>query len=105
MNKVVLVSQLVVCLVSLIINAAVSQNVDLPRFLPNHGNSVYQADGLLRSWPAGGPKKLWQREIGWGKAAVVEVMGCPQQPTLANGRMYIRGNRVVACYQMAERMP
>ena len=50
-------------------------STDLARFLPNHGNSVYQATGLLRKWPAEGPKKLWQVEIGWGKSAVVEAGG------------------------------
>ncbi len=48
---------------------------DLPRFLPNDGNCVYQAKGLLRKWPAGGPKELWRVEVGWGKSAVVEVGG------------------------------
>ena len=50
-----------------------SENTDLARFLPNHGNSVYDLTGLLREWPADGPKKLWEVEIGWGKAAVVEA--------------------------------
>jgi len=50
-------------------------NTDLPRFLPNHGNSVYSATGLLRRWPPEGPKKLWRVEIGWGKSAVVEAGG------------------------------
>ena len=48
---------------------------DLPRFLPNSGNSVYAASGLLRSWPAAGPRELWRAEVGWGKSAVVEVAG------------------------------
>lgn len=48
---------------------------DLPRFLPNHGNSVYEIGGLLREWPPEGPKELWRAEIGWGKSAVVEVGG------------------------------
>jgi outer membrane protein assembly factor BamB len=48
---------------------------DLERFLPNHGNSVYQARGLLRRWPPGGPRELWRREVGWGKSAVVEAHG------------------------------
>jgi outer membrane protein assembly factor BamB len=50
-------------------------STDLERFLPNHGNSVYQVTGLLREWPAEGPKRLWQVEIGWGKSAVVEADG------------------------------
>jgi len=48
---------------------------DLLRFLPNDGNSVYNATGLLRRWPAEGPKMLWQADIGWGKSAVVEAHG------------------------------
>jgi len=48
---------------------------DLPRFLPNHGNSVYPASGLLRKWPAEGPGELWRTKIGWGKTAVVEAGG------------------------------
>lgn len=48
---------------------------DLERFLPNHGNSVYPATGLLRQWPAEGPKELWRAEIGPGKSAVVEARG------------------------------
>lgn len=48
---------------------------DLLRFLPNDGNSVYHATGLLRQWPPEGPKMLWQAEIGWGKSAVVESNG------------------------------
>lgn len=51
------------------------RNTDLPRFLPNGGNSVYQAKDLLRRWPADGPKELWRTEIGWGKSAVVEAGG------------------------------
>jgi len=50
-------------------------NRDLERFLPNHGNSVYAARGLLRQWPPGGPRELWRVEIGWGKSAVVEADG------------------------------
>lgn len=51
------------------------QKTDLERFLPNHGNSVYNVTGLLREWPPEGPKQLWRKEIGWGKSAVVEAKG------------------------------
>jgi len=50
-------------------------NSDLLRFLPNDGNSVYEAKGLLRQWPAEGPKQLWRAEIGYGKSAIVEAGG------------------------------
>ncbi len=55
--------------------AVQAANTDLERFLPNHGNSVYPAMGLLRQWPPEGPKELWRTEIGWGKSAVVEANG------------------------------
>jgi hypothetical protein len=37
-----------------------------------------------------------------GRMALGIELGRPQQPTLANGRMYIRGNREVICYQLTE---
>lgn len=54
---------------------AAEKNGDLLRFLPASGNSVYPAQGLLRRWPAGGPKELWRVEVGHGKSAVVESEG------------------------------
>jgi outer membrane protein assembly factor BamB len=42
------------------------------RFLPNDGNNVYPATGLLRQWPAEGPKELWRTTIGDGKSAVIQ---------------------------------
>lgn len=48
---------------------------DYARFLPNNGNDVYEAKGLLRSWPAAGPKELWRIQLGVGKSAVVESGG------------------------------
>ncbi|NLF69906.1 MAG: PQQ-like beta-propeller repeat protein [Candidatus Anammoximicrobium sp.] len=48
---------------------------DLLRFLPNDGNSVYPATGLLRQWPPEGPPMLWRADVGWGKSAVVEAHG------------------------------
>jgi len=37
-----------------------------------------------------------------GRVSIGIELGRPQQPTLANGRMYIRGNTSVICYQVAE---
>jgi hypothetical protein len=42
---------------------------------------------------------------GWqelGRMKLNMDLGRPQHPTIANGRMYIRGNQWVACYQIAE---
>lgn len=55
--------------------APAAENQDLPRFLPNTGNCIYEARGLLRKWPVAGPKELWRVEIGLGKSAVVESRG------------------------------
>ncbi len=65
------------CMVGLARWASAEEPVrtDLHRFLPNHGNSIYEVTGLLRSWPADGPKLLWQSPVGWGKSAVVEADG------------------------------
>ena len=61
--------------VSALARAGEAENTNLERFLPNHGNTVYHAPGLLRQWPEKGPKELWRVEIGWGKSAVVEANG------------------------------
>jgi len=52
-----------------------AENTDLPRHLPIDNNNVYNAAGLLRNWPAGGPKELWRAEVGAGIATVVEAGG------------------------------
>ncbi len=61
---------------------------DLERFLPDNGNSVYEAKGLLRRWPAGGPKELWRTAIGWGKSAVVEARGQAFTATETDEKQY-----------------
>jgi outer membrane protein assembly factor BamB len=46
------------------------------RLLPNDGNNVYPATGLLRQWPEGGPRELWRvSTLGVGKSAVIESGG------------------------------
>jgi outer membrane protein assembly factor BamB len=39
------------------------------------------------------------RELG--RVSLGIELGRPQQPTIANGRMYIRGHKTVICYQIA----
>ena len=41
---------------------------DWPQFLGPLRNGVYAGNDLAPSWPAGGPKKLWSREVGEGFA-------------------------------------
>ena len=52
-----------------------ARNMDLPRLMSADGNHVYNAQGLLRSWPQSGPKELWRVPVGVGKAGVTEVAG------------------------------
>ncbi len=61
---------------------------DLERFLPAHGNSIYEVSGLLRQWSADGPKELWRAEIGWGKSAVVEARGRAFTATETDDQQY-----------------
>ncbi|MHB8952231.1 MAG: outer membrane protein assembly factor BamB family protein [Pirellulaceae bacterium] len=61
---------------------------DLTRFLPNDGNSVYAIEGMLRTWPAEGPRELWRAEIGWGKSAVIEANGAAYTLTETDDKQY-----------------
>lgn len=70
------------------LHAAETGNTDLPRFLPNDGNCVYSARGLLRQWPAKGPKELWRIEVGLGKSAVVEAHGRAFTATETDGKQW-----------------
>jgi len=58
------------------------------RFLPNEGNNVYPASGLLRKWPAEGPAELWRAPIGPGKSAVIEAGGRAFTEAQADGKQW-----------------
>lgn len=62
-------------LISQLASADLCAAAELPRFLPNDGNNIYAATGLLRRWPPGGPRELWRSEIGNGKSAIAESAG------------------------------
>ncbi len=70
------------------VRAEENNRSDLTRFLPNHGNSVYDVSGLLRAWPPEGPQQLWRVEIGWGKSAVVEASGSAYTLTETDDKQY-----------------
>ncbi len=76
------------CLPHVVAAGEPGERTDLHRFLPNHGNSVYEVQGLLRSWPATGPKQLWRADIGWGKSAVVEAEGRAFTATETDEKQY-----------------
>lgn len=61
---------------------------DLERFLPADGNNVHAEKGLLRSWPAGGPKELWRIHIGYGKSAIAESRGRAYTATEIDKKQY-----------------
>jgi outer membrane protein assembly factor BamB len=53
--------------------------VDWPQFLGPERNGVYSGPPLADSWPAGGPKIVWRRQVGAGFAG----------PVVANGRLIL----------------
>ena len=58
---------------------------DWPRFGGPHGNGVADAKGLMKRWPAGGPRVLWTVPLGAGYGG----------PIVADGKVYVL-DRVVA---------
>jgi len=65
------------------------------------------ADGLIYALSTGGDlvmleaNKTGYRELG--RVATKIKLGIPQQPTLANGRLYVRGDTTIVCYQVARK--
>lgn len=54
-------------------SAAPASRGDWPQFRGAHQDGRSAAKGLLREWPAAGPKLLWRQAIGEGYASVVAV--------------------------------
>jgi outer membrane protein assembly factor BamB len=52
---------------------------DWPCFLGPTGDSVSTEKGILKPWPAGGPRIVWERGIGIGYA----------MPSIARGRLFL----------------
>ena len=52
-----------------------ARNTDLNRFIPVDGNTVFNAAGLLRTWPNDGPRELWRLKTGPSIGATVESGG------------------------------
>ncbi|MCU0915075.1 MAG: PQQ-like beta-propeller repeat protein [Planctomycetes bacterium] len=56
--------------------AAVVQSADCPRFRGPAGDGVFSDTGLLRTWPAGGPKLAWTAQgLGQGYSSATVVRG------------------------------
>lgn len=71
------------------IRTVLAANTDLERFIPADGNNIYNAKGLLRSWPKGGPKELWRVHVGKGESAVVEAHGRTFTAAAADGAQWL----------------
>jgi outer membrane protein assembly factor BamB len=70
--------------VSLILCSIVALANDWPQWRGPGRNGISQEKGLLKEWPAGGPKLLWQqKDIGEGYST----------PVIVGARLYILSNR------------
>jgi outer membrane protein assembly factor BamB len=48
---------------------------DWPQWLGPNRDGISREKGLLKSWPPGGPKVLWEKKIGEGLSSFVEAEG------------------------------
>ena len=66
MRRSVFIALMVVCLATVVLGS------DWPQFLGPNRNGVSPEKGLMRKWPAGGPKVLWTVDVGpgYGGAAI-----------------------------------
>ena len=55
----------------LLLAGALLSAADWPQFLGPQRNGVYTGPPLATSWPAGGPRKVWEKQIGQGFAGPV----------------------------------
>lgn len=95
---------------------AASSASDWPQWLGPNRNGISAETGLLKSWPATGPKILWRIPLGdKGKLALVEAVPtgykekavaeildgrCITVPALAAGKLYVRNTKELACLEL-----
>lgn len=60
-----------VLLVCLLLAGVALAAADWPQYLGPQRNGVYTGPPLASSWPAGGPRKVWEKKIGQGFAGPV----------------------------------
>src|SRR5438067_11321634 len=71
-------------LLTALISAAVASASDWPQWRGPERNGVSRETGLLKQWPAGGPKLLWHRDdVGYGFST----------PSVVGERLYLLSNR------------
>src|SRR2546427_12303123 len=48
---------------------------DWPQFLGPERNGVYRGPALAESWPSGGPRQVWKKQVGAGFSGPVVAQG------------------------------
>src|SRR5215212_10687616 len=65
-----------IVLLALFLNtAALAQSTDWAQWGGPHRNFTSETKGLATTWPATGPRRLWQRELGEGYSAIAVERG------------------------------
>src|SRR3954466_11358004 len=79
--------------------ATVADRADWPQFLGPTRDGVYAGPDLAKSWPAGGPKVVWKRDVGQGFAG----------PAVAEGKLVLfhraRDRERVDCFDAKSGKP
>lgn len=64
-----------IALLGLILGGARAQAEDWPHWYGPQGDGLCRETGLLKAWPAGGPRRLWQAPLGVGNSSVAVAGG------------------------------
>ena len=74
-----------------LISPTILHATDWPQWRGPARDGVSQEKGLLKEWPANGPKLLWQvKDIGAGFST----------PAVVGDRLYVRNAQEAACFQL-----
>src|SRR5690349_9900870 len=73
---------LAVTAMTLVAVSADTRGEDWPQWRGPNRNGISQEKGWLTTWPAEGPKKLWEAKVGIGYSSF----------SVRNGRLYTMGN-------------
>jgi outer membrane protein assembly factor BamB len=77
---------LLIALLSLVRASALAQSAEWAQWGGPHRDFKSDVTGLAASWPAGGPRRLWSRELGDGYSAIA-----------------VEGNTLYTMYRLGER--
>ena len=77
---------------SLTLIAATANADDWPRWMGPERDGVWQEDGIVETFPAGGPKVVWRREIHRGYSG----------PAVAGGKVFVMDRKLADPSKVAE---